>query len=267
VRSRIIDLTLEAPELSPRKLAVRFTDTQGYLVSEASVYRLLKAHALIASPAFILVEPADEFHGKSTASNQLWQTDFNHLKVTGLGWFSLSTVLDDFSWYIIVWKLCTTTAAADVTETLEAALAASGCEQTKARHRVTDALRQRSLLRRSRPCQMARREAHRARPRSTLPSPDPGQDRALAPDTQDRILPENYYLPGDLEAQIQALPSVPGSAAIPKSIWSNWNRSRGTQLCWPCKEWGPGCPASSPYEFQDMTQIVPRAVPIGRTRR
>jgi hypothetical protein len=33
-------------------------------------------------------------------------------------------------------------------------------------------------------------------------SPDPRQDRALAPDAQNRILLENYYLPGALEAQI-----------------------------------------------------------------
>jgi putative transposase len=36
-------------ELSPRELAVRFTDEEKYFVSEASVYRLLKAHDLIAS--------------------------------------------------------------------------------------------------------------------------------------------------------------------------------------------------------------------------
>jgi transposase InsO family protein len=134
VRSRIVDLALEAPKLSPRELAVRFTDTQGYFVSEASVYRLLKVHDLITSPAFIVVKAADEFHTKTTAPNQLWQTDFTYLKVTGWGWFYLSTVLDDFSRYIIAWKLCTTMAAADVTETLEAALAASGCEKAKVRH-------------------------------------------------------------------------------------------------------------------------------------
>ena len=42
VRGRIIDLALAEPELSPRELAVRFTDRERYFVSEASVYRLLK---------------------------------------------------------------------------------------------------------------------------------------------------------------------------------------------------------------------------------
>ena len=50
IRRQIIDLALEQPELSPRELAVRFTDEQSYFVSEASVYRLLKAHDLITSP-------------------------------------------------------------------------------------------------------------------------------------------------------------------------------------------------------------------------
>jgi len=37
VRKRIVDLALDAPELSPRELATRFTDTESYFVSEASV--------------------------------------------------------------------------------------------------------------------------------------------------------------------------------------------------------------------------------------
>ena len=52
VRRQIVDLALDEPKLSPRELAVTFTDTKGYFVSEASVYRLLKAHDLITSPAF-----------------------------------------------------------------------------------------------------------------------------------------------------------------------------------------------------------------------
>src|SRR6266576_622020 len=135
VRKRIVDLALDAPELSPRELATRFTDTESYFVSEASVYRLLKAHDLIASPAFVVMKAADEFKDKTTAPNQLWQTDFTYLKVIGWGWFYLSTVLDDFSRYIIAWKLCTTMRAEDVTATLEMALDAAGLDKARVLHR------------------------------------------------------------------------------------------------------------------------------------
>jgi len=104
VRERIVNLALDEPALSPRELAVHFTDVEGYFVSEASIYRLLKAHDLIASPAFIVMKAADEFKDKTTAPNQLWQTDFTYLKVIGWGWFYLSTVLDDYSRFIIAWK-------------------------------------------------------------------------------------------------------------------------------------------------------------------
>ena len=126
IRTAIIDLALAEPDLSPRELAVNFTDTNGSFVSEASVYRLLKDHGLITSPAFILMKAADCFANPTTAPNQLWQTDFTYLKVTGWGWFYLSTVLDDFSRYILAWKLRTTMAATDVTDTLQVALQVSG---------------------------------------------------------------------------------------------------------------------------------------------
>jgi putative transposase len=83
VRDEIVQLTLDEPELSPRELAARFIDTKSYSVSEASVYRLLKSHDLITSPAFIVVKAADEFKDKTTVPNQLWQTDFTYLKVIG----------------------------------------------------------------------------------------------------------------------------------------------------------------------------------------
>ena len=101
VRQRIVELALEETELSPRELAVRFTDTQGYFVSEASVYRLLKAHDLITSPAFVVIKAADEFRDKTTAINQMWQTDITYIKIVGWGWYYLSTILDDFSRYVV----------------------------------------------------------------------------------------------------------------------------------------------------------------------
>ena len=139
-------MALDEPGLSPRELATRFTDERRYFVSEASVYRLLKAHDLIPSPAYIVMSAADEFKDNTTAPNQLWQTDFTYLKVIGWGWFYLSTVLDDFSRYIIAWKLCSSMAASDVQDTLDLALEASGLEQARVVHRPRLALRQRAVL-------------------------------------------------------------------------------------------------------------------------
>ncbi|RUW42296.1 MAG: IS3 family transposase [Mesorhizobium sp.] len=204
VRDQLIDLALNEPELSPRELAVTFTDTKGYFVSESSVYRLLKVHDLITSPAFIVIKAADEFHDKTTAPNQLWQTDFTYLKVIGWGWFYLSTVLDDFSRHIIAWKLCTTMKAGDVTDTLTMALRASGRDSAKVMQRPR-------LLSDNGPSYVS----------SDLATwlSDKGMEHTRGapchPQTQgkierwhqtlkNRILLENYFLPGDLERQIAA---------------------------------------------------------------
>ena len=92
VAEAVVELALKQPELSPRELATAFVDQQQYFVSEASVYRLLKAHDLITSPAFILLKAADHFAQPTTAPHQLWQTDFTYLRVIGWGCFYLSTV-------------------------------------------------------------------------------------------------------------------------------------------------------------------------------
>jgi transposase-like protein len=77
-RHALLEMALEQPELSPRELAVRFTDERQYFVSEATVYRILKAHDLVTSPAWIVLKAADQFDQPTTAINQLWQTDFTY---------------------------------------------------------------------------------------------------------------------------------------------------------------------------------------------
>jgi putative transposase len=77
IRAKVVQLALEEPTLSPRELAVRFTDAERYFVSESSAYRILKAHDLITSPAYVVIKAANEFKDKTTAINQLWQTDFS----------------------------------------------------------------------------------------------------------------------------------------------------------------------------------------------
>ena len=202
VRQRIIALALDQPELSPREVAVTFTDRERSFVSEASVYRLLKAEGLITSPAFIVMKAADRFANPTTAINQLWQTDFTYLKVTGWGWYYLSTVLDDFSRYIVAWKLCTTMAAADVTETLDLALQASGLDQLPVDQRPR-------LLSDNGPSYVASELAEwldeqgmrhtRGKPYHPMTQ---GKIERWHLSLKSRILLENYYLPGDLERAV-----------------------------------------------------------------
>ena len=101
-------MTLDHPALAPRELAVKLTDEQQFFISESSVYRILKAQGLVTTPAHILLSASNEFKVKTAFVHQMWQTDFTYFKVLGWGWYYLSTVLDDYSRFIVHWELCKT---------------------------------------------------------------------------------------------------------------------------------------------------------------
>lgn len=128
-RKRIRDIALKHPEKTPRELAWYITDNEGYYVSESSVYRILREYNLMPSPAFIVISAADKFKNPTTRINEMWQTDFTYLLVTGWGWYYLSTVLDDYSRFIIAWKLFRSMRAQDVQDTLDMALEKSGVDK------------------------------------------------------------------------------------------------------------------------------------------
>ena len=204
VRYQIVELALDEPEPSPRELSVKFTDEKSYFVSEGSVYRLLKAHNLITSPAFVVIKAVNEFKDKTTAPNQLWQTDFTYLKVIGWGWFYLSTILDDYSGYIIAWKLCTTMKADDVTATLELALEISGCNHANVARKprlLSD--NGSSYISGDLAKWLEDRNMDHVRGAPYHPQTQ-GKIKRWHQTLKNRILLENYYLPGNLENQIGA---------------------------------------------------------------
>jgi len=202
-QDKLIELALEKPELSPRELAITYTDEQSSFVSESTVYRLLKAHDLITSPAYILMQAADKFQHPTTRVNEMWQTDFTYCKIIGWGWYYLSTVLDDFSRFIIAWRLCTTMSASDVSDTLDDALCFTGLNQVKVKHKPR-------LLSDNGPSYISSELAQ------YLQNNDMSHTRGKPyhPQTQgkierwhrslkNQILLENYYLPGELEERIR----------------------------------------------------------------
>ena len=201
-RQRVVELALAAPERSPRELAFAITDTEGWFISESSVYRILKAYDLIPSPAYTVVSAAAEFRHKPQRVHELWQTDFTYLKVLGWGWYYLSTVLDDYSRYIIAWQLATSMAAEDVTRTLDLALARTGLTRATVRHRPR-------LLSDNGPCYLSRDlEAYLTRKAMahTRGAPDHPQTQGKIEryhrTLKNRVTLRHYYLPWELEQEI-----------------------------------------------------------------
>lgn len=202
-RERVVERALMRPELTPRELAWQITDTEGTYISESSVYRILKGYDLITSPAYVVLSAADKFRHPTRRVHELWQTDFTYLRVTGWGWYYLSTVLDDYSRYIISWKLFTGMSALDVKELLDEAVAQTGVSRVEIRHRPR-------LLSDNGPCYISREL------REYLENRGMGHTRGKPyhPMTQGKIeryhrtlknviTLRNYYLPDELEREIE----------------------------------------------------------------
>ena len=125
-REEVVKEALEQPDKSPRELAFHITDTKEWFISESSVYRILKSRDLITSPTHIVMKAADRFKDPPARVNELWQTDFSYLKVVHWGWYYLTTILDDYSRYIIAWELCRNMRSDDVERVVTKALQRSG---------------------------------------------------------------------------------------------------------------------------------------------
>jgi transposase InsO family protein len=201
-KERVVAIALEHAEQSPRQLACHITDKCGYFISESSVYRILKAYDLVPSPAYIVMAASDEFRHPTRRVHELWQTDFTYLKVIGWGWYYLGSVLDDYSRYVIAWKLFPTMGAGDVKELLDLAVERSGTSQVAVRHRPR-------LLSDNGPCYLSgelrdylqdRGMGHtRGAPYHPMTQ---GKIERFHRSMKNEIRLQHYYLPGELEQEI-----------------------------------------------------------------
>ena len=169
------------------------------------MYRILKSYDLLTGSAHMVLPTAEEFRDKTTRPNQLWQTDITYPKVIGWAWFSLSTLLDDYSRYIIAWTLCTTMKAGDMTDTLDLALQALGCDQATVLHKPrllsdNDA----SYISGELADWLEDQRMDHVRGAPYHPQTQ-GKIERWHQTLKNRILLENYSLPGDLRQQIDAL--------------------------------------------------------------
>jgi len=123
--NKILAAAMESPELSSRQLAVWITDNAGFAVSESTVYRILCREGLVKRQETQL-KAAKEYHTKTTRPHQLWATDASYFRVPGWGYYYLVTVMDDYTRFILAWKLQKDMSANSLIEVVQDAVDATG---------------------------------------------------------------------------------------------------------------------------------------------
>jgi transposase InsO family protein len=136
--TEVVEEALEHEELSSRELAFHIIDNHKWYISESSVYRILKRAGLITSPAHIVMSAANEFETKTRRINEMWQTDFTYFKIIGWGWYYLSTIIDDYSRFIITWDLREQMTSKDVMPSVDKALLFTGLKKENAPKLLSD---------------------------------------------------------------------------------------------------------------------------------
>jgi putative transposase len=122
---RIIAVAREFPNLSSRQLSAWITDNAGFAVSESTVYRTLRREGLVKRQETQVIA-AKEYHTKTTRQHQMWATDASYFRVVGWGYYYLVTVMDDYSRFILGWKLQKDMSANSLIEVVQQAVDLTG---------------------------------------------------------------------------------------------------------------------------------------------
>jgi putative transposase len=132
---RILAVAREFPELSSRQLSAWITDHEGFAVSESTVYRILRREGLVKRQE-IQAEAAKEYHTRTTRPHQMWATDASYFRVVGWGYYYLVTVMDDYSRFILGWKLQKDMSSNSLIEVVQAAVDATGMTDVPVENRT-----------------------------------------------------------------------------------------------------------------------------------
>jgi putative transposase len=122
---RVLAVAREFPELSSRQLSAWITDNEGFAISESTVYRILRREGLVKRQETQLMA-AKEYHTKTTRPHQMWATDASYFRVVGWGYYYLVTVMDDYSRFILAWKMQKDMSANSLIEVVQEAVDATG---------------------------------------------------------------------------------------------------------------------------------------------
>ncbi|MDD5093124.1 MAG: IS3 family transposase [Dehalococcoidia bacterium] len=122
---KVLALAREFPEFSSRQLSTWITDHEAFAISESTVYRILRREGLVKRQE---TKPmaGKEYHTKTTRPHQMWATDASYFRVVGWGYYYLVTVMDDYSRFILGWKLQKDMTANSLIEVVQEAIDTTG---------------------------------------------------------------------------------------------------------------------------------------------
>jgi len=150
-----------------------------------------------------VISAADRFKDPTKDINELWQTDFSYFRIIGSGWYYLSTVMDDYSRYILAWKLSASMTANDVIETLDMARNRTGIDRVRVHHKPR-------LLSDNGPCYLSKdlkaylEDCGMRHTRGAMYHPQTqGKIERYHRSMKNVINLQHYYLPGELESEIE----------------------------------------------------------------
>jgi len=132
---KILAVARASPELSSRQLSAWITDNACFAVSESTVYRILRREGLVKRLE-MQVTAGKEYHTKTIRPHQMWATDASYFRVVGWGYYYLVTVMDDYSRFILAWKLQKDMSADSLIEVIQEAVDATGMTDVPVKDRT-----------------------------------------------------------------------------------------------------------------------------------
>ena len=121
----VLDAARGSPTWSSRHIAAWLTDHGGFSVSESTVYRLLRREGLV-KPLELRMAAGKEYTRKTTGPHQMWATDASYFRVAGWGYYYMVSVMDDFSRFILAWRLQRDMTSDSLIEAVQDAVDATG---------------------------------------------------------------------------------------------------------------------------------------------
>jgi transposase InsO family protein len=134
-RQTVLTVARTYPAWLSRQIAAWITDNGDFSVSESSVFRILKGEGLVRR--IEMPTPAsNEYRHKTTAPHQMWATDASYFRVAGWGYYYMVTVMDDFSRFILAWRLQIDMASVSLIEVVQDAIDLTGMTEVPVEDRT-----------------------------------------------------------------------------------------------------------------------------------